>query len=203
MRLNQIVESKKKKFTQTEMYYDKNGKMHRLDGPAYSGYRSHQKLAREEWLIHGKHHSKEHPSLILYYPKGTPNMEAWDWFGKGHRLDGPAVTYYNPDGTVSKTVWLKDGQTHRDEDLPAVYDYENRDYQWYKNENPHRDNGPAGVRRVNGRWYYEWVFHGNNFGETEDPNNPPGAYLDYRKTYNKEPFPKEVWIKIEGEPDFS
>jgi hypothetical protein len=76
-------------------YYDKNGDLHREDGPAVvfaSGYK--------EWRIEGKLHRKYGPALVW----ATGDKE-WYLNDKLHRKDGPAIEWYN-----GKKSWYLNGE---------------------------------------------------------------------------------------------
>ena len=66
-------------------WYNKDGKLHRADGPAIE-YPSGSK----EWYLNGKLHRTDGPAAE--YPNG---YKAWSLDGKLHRTDGPAVEYAN------------------------------------------------------------------------------------------------------------
>lgn len=66
------------------VYLDKNGKRHRIYGPAYIS----QKYDIEEWWKEGLRHREGGPA---YRHK---NNMVWFYEGKLHRLDGPAVIEY-------------------------------------------------------------------------------------------------------------
>lgn len=64
-------------------YIDKEGRLHREDGPAMIS-----KLSKlEQWFIRGKFHRDDGPAHIDNF------VEVWYKFGKEHRIGGPAVIY--------------------------------------------------------------------------------------------------------------
>ena len=69
-----------------EKYWeDKNGSLHREDGPAYDHPNGHKK-----WLIHGKYHRVNGPAIE--YSNGG---KEWWVNGERHREDGPAIKQSN------------------------------------------------------------------------------------------------------------
>ena len=100
-----IKENKPKTNRYGDKTWHENGKLHRLDGPAYiskCGY-------SEGWYQNGQLHREDGPARS--YTDGRT-----DWYKKGvhHREDGPAVIYAN--GTK---FWIINGDNHRI-DGPAV-----------------------------------------------------------------------------------
>lgn len=67
-----------------------NGNLHREDGPAkiYTG--PHSKLKKMEWYINGEPHREYGPALI----DELSGFEVWMQYGKAHRIDGPAFIDY-------------------------------------------------------------------------------------------------------------
>jgi len=87
----------------TKEYFDKKGRLHRVDGPA-----SVNKHGDEAWLINGRYHRDNGPALTIisqYY--GFSRVE---WFKNGqiHRVGGPAVIEH--DGTK---WWYQNDRPHR------------------------------------------------------------------------------------------
>lgn len=75
-----------------EVYLNKEGKKHRVYGPAYISHRYNY----EEWCINGEYHRVGGPALK------HKDSEFWLQHGKLHRLDGPAVI--TPSGP--KQYWI-------------------------------------------------------------------------------------------------
>jgi hypothetical protein len=72
-------------------YCNKNGRLHRTDGPALEYADGHK-----EWWVNDKRHRTDGPAVEgIYY-------NSWFVNGKLHRLDGPAVEYANG----NKEFWL-------------------------------------------------------------------------------------------------
>ena len=76
----------------------KNGKLHRLDGPAIEWTDG-----TESWFQNGYLHRLDGPAVK--YRDGTT---LWKRYGKFHRLDGPAVEFAS--GTKE---WWQNGKRHR------------------------------------------------------------------------------------------
>ena len=74
-----------------EVYWYKDGVMHREDGPAYEG------CDFKEWYIMGELHREDGPAR-----EWSNGGNEWYKDGKLHREDGPAIEY--PDG--DKEWWL-------------------------------------------------------------------------------------------------
>ena len=96
-------------------YYNEEGRLHRLDGPAIE-YASGTKA----WYVNGKRHRLDGPAVVW------GNNKVWYVNGKQHRLDGPAVEF--SDGGK---VWYVHGKRHR-LDGPAI-EYANGDKEWWVN----------------------------------------------------------------------
>ena len=155
----------------------KDGKCHRLDGPAKEfadGYKV--------WYIEGEEYteagfnkkisemnkSKEKIWTYSEFSKlsdkektGKFVFEDGDkrWFkeGKHHRLDGPALEF--ADG---EKRWFKDGELHR-LDGPA-FEYSNGTKFWYKDGELHRLDGPA---KEFADGYKVWYIEGEEYTEAE------------------------------------
>jgi hypothetical protein len=95
------MKQKKKK----NVFYNKNGQLHRLNGPAVkrsNGY--------EAWYQNGLLHRLDGPAIKTF------NGEKY-WFQNGglHRLDGPAIEwsdgkrswYFKGEGPLHPLQWLK------------------------------------------------------------------------------------------------
>ena len=76
-----------------ETKWYKEGKLHRLDGPAIEWSDGDR-----EWWIEGKRHREDGPAIE--YSSGS---KYWFVEDKSHRLDGPAIEYYNGD----KEWWIE------------------------------------------------------------------------------------------------
>ncbi len=84
----------------TVRYYNKEGQLHRLDGPAVEwsdGYKA--------WYQNGKLHRLDGPAIE--YSSGT---KEWWQNGKYHRLDGPAY-----EGSKGHKEWYLEGKHYKTE----------------------------------------------------------------------------------------
>jgi hypothetical protein len=71
-----------------------DGKLHRVDGPAYEGADG-----RKRWWLNGKLHRVDGPAW-----EGADGTKEWFLNGKRHRVDGPAIEFAN-----GAKVWWLDG----------------------------------------------------------------------------------------------
>ena len=105
--------------------YAKNGKLHRLDGPAYINA-----AGTKQWYKDGKFHREgdapamEHANGVLYYAKKGKlhrtsgpaivvpgKKEEWYKNGKLHRTNGPAVEVILPNGKRESGGWFRNGNS--------------------------------------------------------------------------------------------
>ena len=113
--------------------YRKNGKRHRIGGPAYAAIESDGSWT-EVWFKNGKRHRIGGPAYAAIESDGSW-IEEWHKNGKYHRADGPAFTEVESDGSWSE--------------------------EWYENGKCHRADGPAITRiDVYGSWEEEWYENG-------------------------------------------
>lgn len=84
----------------TVKYFNKEGELHRVDGPAIEYCRS-VGGGGSRWFFKGKKHRENGPAVI----HADGSMEYW-FNGKRHRLDGPA--YISSDDTYKK--WYFEGE---------------------------------------------------------------------------------------------
>ena len=85
-------------------WYNAEGDLHRVDGPAVDWA-----SGSKEWHRDGKRHREDGPAV-----EGADGSKEWYVDGKRHRVDGPAIE--EADGYKA---WFRDGKRHR-EDGPAV-----------------------------------------------------------------------------------
>ena len=64
-----------------KIWENKNGELHRLDGPAYEDLNG-----TKEWHQNGKLHRLDGPAI-----EGTNGDKRWYQNGRLHRSDGPAI----------------------------------------------------------------------------------------------------------------
>jgi hypothetical protein len=84
-----------------KIWKNKNGKLHRLDGPAVD-YPDGNKY----WYKNGERHRLDGPAV-----EGANGYKEWCKNGKTHRLDGPAKQW--PSG---EKEWYKDGKRFKSKD---------------------------------------------------------------------------------------
>lgn len=99
------------------IYWYKNNKLHREDGPAVE-FSNGKHL---EWMINDEHHRNDGPAIIC--EDGT---QAWYYNGSAHREDGPAII--RADGTKE---WYFNGKLHR-VDGPAI-ESPDGNQEWWEN----------------------------------------------------------------------
>ena len=97
-------------------WFDKDGLMHRLDGPALL-----RPDGSEYWYYRGYYHRDDGGPAILDY---MLKFRQWRIMGKIHRVGKPAVIEFN--GTE---WWFINGLQHR-EDGPALYNPRTKEVQW-------------------------------------------------------------------------
>jgi antitoxin component YwqK of YwqJK toxin-antitoxin module len=117
----------------------KNGKLHRLDGPAEICYYKNgtslvgsATIKFESWYQNGLSHRLDGPANIGYYENGNKKYETWyrqdpgpPQNGSVHRLDGPAHIGYYEDGNKDYEQWFKNGSLHRLDGPANIEYYEN------------------------------------------------------------------------------
>ena len=180
----------------TKRWYNAEGQLHRLDGPAIE-YANGSK----EWYKEGQFHRLDGPALE--YANGS---KYWFLNDKRHRLDGPAVELADGD-----KCWYQNDKLHRT-DGPAV-EYADGGKKWYlegvnyteeeflakvsnqpevdkdgkktwRNSNGqlHRTDGPA-VEYGNGDkcWYVEGKFHRLDGPAVERANGDKRWYVEGKR----------------------
>lgn len=143
----------------------KDGKRHRLDGPAL------ESKTRQEWHVNGNLHREDGPAIInhhFYEGEDTPAITFYEYYidGNLHREDGPAI-----EDTKGNFQYYKNGLRHR-EDGPAEYEvYDDEEEfdpddvisktNYYQNDVLHRLDGPACTTKfVDGTTQYEFHIDG-------------------------------------------
>ena len=107
-------------FDGTLRYYNMQGQLHRVYGPAVEYADNTQ-----AWFRNGRLHREDGPAVIF----GNSGRHEWWQNGHPHRVDGPAVAC-----TDGYRVWLQNGQRHRI-DGPAI-EYSGGEREWYINGKP-------------------------------------------------------------------
>ena len=121
---------------------DKDGKLHREDGPAVEW----PEKGSRAWYIHGRLHRADGPAM------DGPLGQGWYCNGKRHRDDGPAIIF--ADGRI---LWYRKGRLDR-EDGPAVELPGGKKF-WYRRGKLHRDDGPASEEPEQQRWWRDGRLH--------------------------------------------
>ena len=188
-RKNDIKEgSNLKNVTRKKFYYNKNGRLHREDGPAFISadgdkyWYIHGRLHREngpaierddghkEWYLNGKKYTEEEFNIKmnnkLTVTTDKHGSKFWWLNNKLHRETGPAVEHAN-----GHKSWYINGELHR-EDGPAL-EWPDGTKSWYINGRLHREDGPA---IEDPRRSKIWYLNGVNLTEEEfniKMNNKP------------------------------
>jgi antitoxin component YwqK of YwqJK toxin-antitoxin module len=82
---NHVVEYYYTKKKQTEYVVDKNGKLHREDGPAVIKYFEDGKIQKEHYFRMNEYHRLDGPALIIYDENGSIKYQEY-WI-HGMRYD--------------------------------------------------------------------------------------------------------------------
>jgi antitoxin component YwqK of YwqJK toxin-antitoxin module len=90
-------------------YVNKEGVLHREDGPAKVGWYECGNKGSEVYYINGVLHREDGPAEIQYYQSGTIGLEVWYKNGVRHREDGPAWILYNSDGRLCNADFFLEG----------------------------------------------------------------------------------------------
>jgi len=89
----------------------KNGKLHRIDGPAVIRYLENGQLQNISWHINRKFHRIGAPAAISYFKNRQIRNEVWYKNGQLHRLGGaPADIEYFENGQIKYEAWYKYGE---------------------------------------------------------------------------------------------
>jgi len=84
------------------VYRNKDGRLHRLDGPAIEYANGHK-----EWLVNDERHRLDGPAV-----ESAGGDRYWYENDKMHRLDGPAIQYAN-----GRKSWYIYGIEYSEEDF--------------------------------------------------------------------------------------
>ncbi len=106
----------KTKISSDEKYFNNEGKLHRVDGPAMTNYDLSGRPTKETWFKDGIRHREGGPAVTFFFGESLGG-DSFIWFYKGykHRVGGPAQ--YSSDSINEK--WYDHGSIHR-EDGPAI-----------------------------------------------------------------------------------
>jgi len=86
----------------SKYYYNENGKIHRIDGPAVEYFNG-----RKEWCVNGELHRLDGPAIDCHN-----GHKYWYANDKPHRIDGPAVEYAN-----GRKYWFINGINYTEEEF--------------------------------------------------------------------------------------
>ena len=89
---------------------NKDGRLHREDGPAYICYHSNNILMIEQFWFYGHLHRANGPSEIQYSNSGAITNNRYYLYGEQHRKNGPAVIWYNDDGSIDFEIFFISGK---------------------------------------------------------------------------------------------
>lgn len=92
-----------------ETWENKQGKYHRLDGPAYQFWFKDGKRAIEEWYVNGKRHREGGPAGTAWHENGKKRYEEWFYQDQLHRLDSPAVEEWDINEKLTNKEWHEYG----------------------------------------------------------------------------------------------
>jgi hypothetical protein len=116
-------------------YYNDEGKLHRIDGPAEEFFLKKNIIVRRRWYINGKLHRLDGPAVECFFEEGNGIVECHEWYQDGllHRLGGPAVEWFDVDGELTSCEWFCNNKLHR-LDGPAhesFYGIDGETLSWY------------------------------------------------------------------------
>jgi|15BtaG_2_1085339.scaffolds.fasta_scaffold00087_26 hypothetical protein len=129
------------KIRSDEKYFNNEGKLHRVDGPAMTNYDL----------------------------SGRPSKETWFEDGIRHREGGPAVTFFFGDSDEGDSfVWFYKGYKHR-EGGPAEHSTDSISETWYDHGSIHREDGPAitSLDWLTKKPIYNYYLYGEKFTKEE------------------------------------
>lgn len=95
--------------------YITEGKLHRVDGPAYILRYPNGAIKQQEWYYNGEKHRENAPAHIEYYNTGQVAGEYWYQNNKLHRIDAAALTEYSSDGSISLKEYYRNDQLESSE----------------------------------------------------------------------------------------
>lgn len=97
--------------------WELNGKLHRVDGPAYVICQDGEIIV-EQWWINGNRHRVDGPAYVEYN-NGEIIREEWWVNGKFHREGGPATVRYVNNRVVYEE-WYLDGEILAKKDFTSI-----------------------------------------------------------------------------------
>lgn len=142
-------------------YYNEEGQLHRVDGPAIEWADGNR-----TWYKNGLPHRENGPAV----EHATDTYKAWYINGMLHREDGPAEINLVDEGYdapgVTRNCWYKYGMLHRVAG-PAV-EVSDGSTGWWLDGDPHREDGPA-IEYIdhNGDKVEKWFIKGDQLTNEE------------------------------------
>jgi len=151
-----------------DKWYNKEGELHREDGPAIDTIG--EPGGSKKWFLNGILHREDGPAL-----ETADGTKKWHLNGQLHREDGPAVE--KADGTKE---WYLNGEPHR-EDGPAIESTDGGK-EWFLNGILHREDGPA-IEYPDGTkaWYLNGQLHREDGPALEYSDGTKKWYLNGEK----------------------
>ncbi len=142
-----------------EYWYNADNQFHRDDDQHAETRHKNGKIDVQKWYKNGKLHRLLGPAVVLY-ARGKIIAEWWYKNGKLHRdNDLPAeIHYYKCE--LTGQMWHKNGKLHRDDDRPASIHYEDgkiTEQHWHKYGEHYRRAGPTSINEENGILLNYWV----------------------------------------------
>lgn len=158
-RPNSIFFKFNKKFN--EFFFNKKGKLHRLNGPAEYSYNRNGKICAENYYKNGVFYRKNGPATIYYDFYG--NVESKIYYKNGEK--SRQVNYYS--GRVNEILIYNKGVIDR-EKYPANYylkiengKIKRADIRWYSNGEISNHNGAARILITENKTKKEYYIDGN------------------------------------------
>ena len=95
--------------TRAEAYYNL-GRIHRENGPAFVGKNLEGFIILENYYIEGFLHRLTGPAKNNYYENGNIKSEYYYSYGYLHNINGPARLHYNEDGSIYSQYFYINGE---------------------------------------------------------------------------------------------
>ena len=118
--------NKAKKKLKVEEWY-KDGKYHRLDGPAYQRWDKNGQKESEMYFKDGNIHRTDSPAYQQWYKNGQKESDVYYKDGKKHRLDGPAYQRWYKNGQKDCQVYYLYGKEVQPNEFKQLHKQYNSD----------------------------------------------------------------------------
>jgi antitoxin component YwqK of YwqJK toxin-antitoxin module len=159
--------------------------------------RRNGKIVGEEYLIDGKLERLNGPAYISYRQDGTILFEKYYVDGKLYRLSGPVVVVYDKNGKIDKEQYCD--KLSQNSSIVITYYYEGtiRSIAYYENDILHRLNGPAFINYdTNGKIYSREYFEN---GKKHRLNGPAFIFYDENGSiYSEEYYEDDNLHRLNG-----